>query len=287
MAVALSDPHFDVLAVTAVEGCVDAERVTKNVEDLVENFDPPKRPRLGAATRAEHAIAVDTRYLHGDDGLGNLFLGGSTHLNRVSSPKLIADLIRQYPGEITIVCLGPLTNVATVLARDPTLATGIDRLFIVGGSVNGIGNITPCAEFNMYFDPASAREVFHSAITKTLIPLDLTCQVDFGLDWLDDFSSSRNSSFLLPGLQHFFHNFRQHLARESIILNDAVGLMAALYPHFISTNDLAGDIEPAGDLTRGVTVFDRRDTPEWRSNMDVGMTIDADAIRRKISELLH
>lgn len=286
LCVALSDPRLDVVAVTAVEGCVDAEAVTRNVENLVENFDPEKRPRLGAASSAENAIAVDTRYLHGDDGLGDIDLKGSTHLNRVSSSKLIADLVRRYPGEITVICLGPLTNLAAVLAREPATATLIDRLFIVGGALNGIGNITPAAEFNMYFDPPSAREVFHSAITKTLIPLDLTSQVDFGLDWLEQFASASRCKFLLPGLQQFFLRYRQHLGRESILLNDAVGLLAATHPGLITTDDLAGDVEAVGDITRGVTVFDRRGTPEWRTNMDVGMTIDVDGIRDKLATLL-
>ena len=271
---------------TAVEGCVDADKVTRNVENIVENFDPEKRPRLGAAATADQAMAVDTRYLHGDDGLGNVELEGSTHLNRVSSSKLIADLVRSNPGEITIVCLGPLTNIATMLAREPATATMIDRLFIVGGSLHGIGNITPSAEFNMYFDPLSAREVFHSPITKTMIPLDLTSQVDFGIDWLERLSSSSRLSFLKPGLQHFYQRYRQHLGRESILLNDAVGMIAALYPDLISTIDLAGDVETSGEITRGVTVFDRRDAPEWKSNMDVGMTIDIEATRQKLESLI-
>lgn len=277
---------MEILAVTAVEGCVDAEKVTCNVENLVECIDPRKRPRLGAAISADQGIAVDTRYLHGDDGLGNIHFDGSSHLNRVTSPKLIADLVRANPGEVTIVCLGPLTNIATVLKREPAIATMIDRLYIVGGSLNGIGNITPSAEFNMYFDPLSARDVFQSAITKTLIPLDLTGQVDFGLEWLERFTTSRNSAFLAPSLQHFYFSFRQHLGRESILLNDAVGLIVALFPELMQTVDLAGDVEPHGEITRGVTVFDRRATPEWRTNMDVGISIEPEMVRQKLRQLL-
>lgn len=274
------------VAITAVEGCVDAERVTSNVENIVESIDPEKWPRLGAAKPAENAIAVDTRFLHGDDGLGNLSLTGSAHLNRINSAKLMGEQIRQAPGEVSIVCLGPLTNVNELLTRDPTTATLIDRLFIVGGSVEGIGNITPCAEFNMFFDPHSAREVFRSAITKTLIPLDLTRQVDFGLEFLDGIKSISPAAFLRSGLHYFFQSFRQHLARESILLNDAVGLVAALHDDLIKTEDLAGDIETAGELTRGMTIFDRRDTREWRTNMEVGTEIDVEKTQQRLTDLL-
>ncbi|MEC9093134.1 MAG: nucleoside hydrolase, partial [Planctomycetota bacterium] len=190
------------------------------------------------------------------------------------------------PGEVTIISLGPLTNIATVITREPTIATLIDRLCIVGGSLDGIGNITPTAEFNMYFDAKSAREIFRSAISKTMIPLNLTGQVEFGFDFLDHLSQKVVSSFLYPSVQHLFQNFRQHLGRETFLLNDAVGLIAAIYPELVETTDLAGDVEVAGELTRGVTVFDRRETREWKSNIDVGISIDAEMTQQKLIDLL-
>ncbi len=276
----------EVLAITAVEGCVDAERVTANLENIVEILDPPKRPRLGAASNADNANAVDTRYLHGDDGLGNVNLEGSTHLNRVSSDKLIVDLVRQFPGDISVVSLGPLTNISNALLREPSIATTIDRLYIVGGSLNGIGNITPNAEFNMYFDPQSARDVFNSAIAKTLIPLDITSRVDFGLEFYNNVSKSSCPEFLKNSLQHLFQTYRQQLGRESVLLNDAVGLVAALTPKLLETSDFAGDVETDGELTRGMTVFDRRVHREFRENMEVGTLLDGHAVRDLIEKII-
>lgn len=276
----------EVLAITAVEGCVDADRVTANLENIVEILDPPKRPRLGAASNADNANAVDTRYLHGDDGLGNVNLEGSTHLNRVSSDKLIVDLVRQFPGDISVVSLGPLTNISNALLREPSIATTIDRLYIVGGSLNGIGNITPNAEFNMYFDPQSARDVFNSAIAKTLIPLDITSRVDFGLEFYNNVSKSSCPEFLKNSLQHLFQTYRQQLGRESVLLNDAVGLVAALTPKLLETSDFAGDVETDGELTRGMTVFDRRVHREFRENMEVGTLLDGHAVRDLIEKII-
>ena len=283
---AFAIPDIEVLAITAVEGCVDANRVTANLENIVEVIDPPKRPRLGAAGIADNATAVDTRYLHGDDGLGNVNLEGSTHLNRVSSDKLIVDLVRQHPGDVSVICLGPLTNISNALLREPSIATTIDRLFMVGGSLNGIGNITPTAEFNMYFDPQSARDVFKSAIAKTLIPLDVTSRVDFGLEFYNKVSKSNCPEFLKSSLQHLFQTYRQQLGRESILLNDAVGMVAALTPSYLETSDYAGDVECDGELTRGMTIFDRRSHREFRENMEVGTMLDADATRNLIERLI-
>ncbi len=283
---ALSASGNDVLAVTAVEGCVDAERVTANVECIVENIDPKKIPRTGAAVAADHAIAVDTRFLHGDDGLGNVELKGSTFLHRVPSDKLIVDLLRKHPSEVSIICLGPLTNIARVLKLEPNVATLIDQLVIVGGSLDGIGNITPAAEFNMYFDPVSAREVFQSAITKTLIPLNLTRQVDFGFEFYNQISTASCPDFLKASIQHFFQSFRRQLGLESIQLHDAVGLVAALNPRLLSTSEFSGDVEPGGEITRGVTVFDQRPHREWQSNMSVAVEMDTQQVYEELIELI-
>ena len=110
--------------------------------------------------------------------------------------------------------------------------------------------------------------------------------MDFGIDFLERVARSKRCSFLLPSMQHLFHSYRQHLGRESMLLNDAVGMAAAIYPGLIQTIDLAGDVEPGGELTRGATVFDRRDAREWRDNIDVGTTIDVELTRNRLMQLL-
>src|SRR5439155_8365021 len=140
------------------------------------------------------------------------------------------------------------------------LADLISRIVIRGGAINGIGNVTPCAEANIYADPAAARAIFRSPITKTLIPLDVTNQVVWTLDLLEklppDFS--RAGQLLRATLPYFFRSHRQHLGLESIRLPDAVGLCAVLHSELLRTEELTGDVEIAGEITTGMTVFDRR-----------------------------
>src|SRR5687767_7272834 len=152
LTMALFDPRLEVVAVTAVAGNVPAERATLNVQAIVERLDPPRYPRLGAATPAEDVPYIDARHLHGPDGLGGAGLAVSQLARQHPSEKLICDEVHAAPGDITLVCLGPLTNVARALARDSELADNIGRVIIMGGSVKGIGNVTPCAEFNIYAD---------------------------------------------------------------------------------------------------------------------------------------
>jgi purine nucleosidase len=276
LCLALFDPRLEVVAVTATPGNVDGHQATRNVQTLIEHLDPPKWPRLGAASITDHVPAAEARHIHGQDGLGDVGLVGAELHHPRPADKVIADVLRDMPGEVSIVTLGPLTNVARAIQRDPDLATMLDRIIMVGGSVSGIGNVTPSAEFNMFCDPEAARAVFRSRTTKTLIPLDVTTQVVLTFDLVDKLPSAttRAGSLLRKIVPFLYRAFRQELGREGILLHDAVGILATLQPELFETEDLAGDVEVAGDLTCGATIFDRRSRPEWRNNMEVATAID-------------
>ena len=266
----LFDPSLDVLAITATEGVVTADQSNSNLQLILAELDPDRYPRLGMASPCENAPPVNTSYLYGGDGLGNTGLEVSRLQHSLDSEKLIIDCVRANPDEVSIVCLGPLTNLAKAFRRDPALPTMVDRVVMTGGSFDGVGNIQPMAEFNFYFDPQSAREVFRSRTTKTLIPLDITRQVTFGLEILDKLREDTNVGFFLRQILSFaFRSYRQQLGQESITMNDAIGALGVLKPDLFAFEEFHGDVECKGELTRGVTVFDRRtnggESPEYGS----------------------
>ncbi len=285
----LFDPRVEILAITASEGSVTAAQANSNLQAILAEIDPDRYPRMGMAVASDEAPAINTTFLYGPDGLGNIGLEAPTKQHLQPSEKLIVDFARQYPGEVTLVTLGPLTNVARALSRDPTLPDLLNRIVITGGSVNGIGNITPAAEFNFYFDPAAARAVVQSRLTKSLIPLDVTRHVTFGLDFLNELppETSRIGCFLRQMLPYAFRAFRQQWGWECIALNDAVGALAVLEPELFGFVEMAGDVETEGELTRGATVFDRRMPAEWRNNMEVATSVRHDAARQAIIDLLQ
>ncbi len=271
LAMALFHPELDVVAVTAVAGVASAAQSSRNVQALLERLDPPRYPRLGTAMDPDDGPVVDGRELHGDDGLGNVGFPVSQLHHQHASDKLIFDEVRAAPDEITIICLGPLTNLARAFKRDPDLPALINRLVICGGSFNGGGNITPAAEFNMYFDALSARSVLRAPITKLLVPLEVTRRARFTLDFIDKLpaDTTRVGSVLRQVLPFLFRSHHQILGRESIWLDDVVAIAAVLQPELFHTEDMAGDVEVRGELTLGATVFDRRPKPQWRNNMEV------------------
>lgn len=281
---ALFDPRLEVQAITAVEGNVRAQQSSRNIQAIIDQLDPPRFPRLGVATPLDNAPCVDGRLFHGVDGLGNAgFVVAELH-HRHPAEKVICDVVRASPEEVTIVALGPLTNIARAFNRDPELVTLVGRIIMTGGSVDGIGNVTPAAEYNMYFDPRSARAVFRSPTTKTLIPLDVTRRVVMTLDFVDELpdQTSRVGGFLRRILPFSFRAHRQNAGLEGIHLQDAVAMLAAIHPELFETQEMAGDVEISGELTTGATIFDRRQIPGWRANMEVAINTDAAAVTDSI-----
>ncbi|MGE0536754.1 MAG: nucleoside hydrolase [Pirellulales bacterium] len=288
LALALFDPRLEVEAVTAVAGNVGPDRATRNVQAIVEQLDPPRLPRIGSASEPDHGVTVDRRQLHGADGLANTNFEVAELHHVHPSDKLIADVIKTYPADVTVVCLGPLTNVARALRRMPDLPEQIDSLLIMGGTLGCAGNVTAAADFNMYFDPESAREVFRTPCVKTLVPYDITSQVLLTYDLLDQLPPevTRVGRLLRRILPHAYRAHHQILGFEGVHVHDAVALMALTDPELFSATPMYGDIETRGELTMGATIFDRRRNSEARPNLNLVTECDATAIRERLTKRL-
>ena len=286
---ALSSSELEVVAVTAVGGNVAPGQATRNAQAIVEQLDPPRWPRLGAASDPDNRLAVDRRNLYGADGLGGASFVVAERQHLLPSEKVICDQVRDAPHEVTIVALGPLTNIARAFIRDPELPALVGRIVIMGGTVAGPGNVTPAAEFNMYCDPVAAQVVFRSPSTKTLIPLDVTNRIELSYDLFHKLpdESTRVGRLLQQILPPVFRGYRQQFGLEGIHVHDTVTLMAVVCPELFTTKPMAGDVETQGELTLGATVFDRRRVPAWRHNMEVAVDMQKDAIIEAILEGLN
>lgn len=279
LAMALFDPRLDVVAVTATSGNVPADQATRNVQAIVEQLDPPRLPRIGAAREPDVGSMADARHIHGNDGLANTGFQVAELHHRHASDKVIVEEVRAAPDAVTIIALGPLTNIARALSRDPELASMIGSIYMMGGALS-VGNVTPAAEFNVYCDPESAQMVFRSATTKTLIPLETTSKVVMTYDQLDGLPGEETppGKFLRDILGFAFRTHRNVLGLEGVHVHDAVALVAALHPELFVTEEIAGDVETRGELTAGSTIFDRRSAPSWRPNMEVALDVEAPAV---------
>src|SRR4051794_40116610 len=177
IALALHDPQLDVLGLLATAGNVGADQATSNVHVLIDQLDPPKWPRLGAAPPVDYEI--DGTALHGPDGLGGVTFECTKLHSPIQSDKLFTELVREAPKEVTVINLGPLTVLARALALDPEWPNLVERVVCLGGAWHEPGNASAVPEFPFPCAPPSARRVLRCGAPITLIPLDVTRKVVF------------------------------------------------------------------------------------------------------------
>ncbi len=284
LALALFDPELDVVAVTATGGNVPPAMATTNVQKVIEQLDPPRWPRMGAAP-LDNPLPVNTMHLNGSDGLGQSDLPVAGLANLHPAEKVLTDELRADPEMVTILALGPLTNIAHVLHRESQMASRVGRLIVGGGCVAAAGNVTPCAEFNIYSDALAARQVIRSPMTKMILPLDVTHQLLFTFDLLEQLPSdaSKGGAFLRNILPYAFRAYRQFLGLEGVYLNAAVAVVLAAHPElFEMDEEMACDVEVEGELTMGTTVFDRRNIRQWRPNCDLAVGVQVAEVKAEI-----
>ncbi|MFM8735144.1 MAG: nucleoside hydrolase [Pirellulales bacterium] len=276
---ALFDPRLEVLAVTAVGGSAGAAQATSNLQSLVAFLDPPRLPRLGIAP---DDVAPPERpfSLHGADGLGGFALPRvQLHGGHVAE-KVIWECLRAHPREVTILALGPLTNLFRVFRRDPSIVEILGGMVISGGTAHGSGNASPVADFNFFCDPLAARHVIGEPVAKTLVPLETSGQVLFGFDLLEKLPRefSRAGMLLRGTLPHAFRAHRQILGSEGILLHDVVALVALTHPELFERTPVVADVETTGQFTSGMLVIDRRQNRSSRPNADLLVGCDSAAV---------
>ena len=288
LCLALGDPRLDVVAVTATGGNVSPDQATRNVQALVEQLDPERWPRLGAAD-PDQILRTDSRQLCGEDGLcgSEMRVAELHHLH--PSKKVIADEIRSAPSDVTIIAGGPLSNIAAVLKVEPDLAMQVRHLIIVGGTYQGPGDVTAAAEFNIFCDAQAAQFVLRLPLTKTLLPLDVSSSVALDFDFLDQLpkDSTRTGRVLRAILPAAYRAFRRKLGLEGIFVPEVMAVVAALHPELITTEPMHCDVEIAGELTHGATVFDRRHNTSAQPNMDVVVDLDRQRAIDCLTQSLH
>jgi inosine-uridine nucleoside N-ribohydrolase len=287
IALALKDPEVDVVGLAATAGNVDFEQATRNVHIIVEQLDPPRWPRLGKALPVEYPI--DGRPLHGPGGLGGVTFPCAPLHHAHWSDKLIVDLARQHPKEVTVICMGPLTVLARALDRDPELPALIHRVICLGGSWHEPGNASPVAEFHFFCDPLAARTVLRSETSLTLIPLDMMRKVLFSPKDLLELPEpeSRTSRFLHQIVPFGIGATSNLYGIEGFHLKDLLGLIAVVLPGSVTTRSLPVDVETTGELTRGMSVVDARPLTKARSNVELAVGVDVQAVRDYIGRVLR
>jgi inosine-uridine nucleoside N-ribohydrolase len=287
LSLACHDPELDLLAVAATAGNIDAQQATQNVHVVIEQIDPPRWPRVGAALHVEYD--VDGTRLHGPGGLGGITFPCAQLHHPHQSDKLISDLVRQFPKEVSLIVLGPLTTLARAIDRDPELPALLQRVVCVGGSWQEPGNASAVAEFHFYCDPPAARQVLKCGAPLTLIPLDVSRKVLFSPGDLLELPApeSRACRFLRRIVPFGIGATSNLYGIEGFHLKDVLGLIALAIPNALTTRPAFVDVETRGELTRGMTVVDARAGGKNAPNVDMAVSVETAAVRDYVDQTLR
>jgi inosine-uridine nucleoside N-ribohydrolase len=228
----------------------------------------------------------DAAHIHGDDGMGNLSRTLPEPKRRVSearrSDDIIIEKLNAAPGEIILVAVGPLTNLAAAEEKAPGILRKAKEVVIMGGAFRQQGNITPCAEFNIYCDPEAAQKVFASRDDIVVLPLDITEKVTFTTERagtvLETAPESRIARFIVDLCRFMAKTSMSYRSTEGIRgfhVHDATTLAYLFYPETLSFRRARVRIETKGEWTRGQTVFDDRHVVKTEANAWVATQVDA------------
>ena len=285
IAAALIDPNLDVLLVAGVAGVEPPEATDQCLHALVEQIDPPRLPRYGAAPPRAAAAATGS---WPKQGLGKSKLNTCGLHHPRSAEKLIAETVHQQPGEVTVLALGPLTTLALAFDRDRELPRMLKSLILVGGVGSGPGNLGANIEFHFGCDPCAARQVLQVETPKTLIPLEISQSILFAPTELNTLTQGGSAAcrVLRTLLPLGIHNLAQEQGLEGLYLPDIFGVACAANPGWFKSKPVTADVETRGELTCGMVVLDNR---RVRKPPNVDWTYEADtaAVRGYLLQTLN
>lgn len=275
---ALASPEVQVEAVTVTSGnCTTAQGVINalSVLELAGAAHVPVAPGVEVPLIRPPLTAPET---HGETGLGYA---------RLSSPRqgpakqhavdLLIERIMAAPGEITLVAVAPLTNLALAIRREPRIVQAVHEVIIMGGAIRHEGNTTPLAEFNVYVDPHAAHIVYHSGMPITLVPLDVTYQcvlTQAEVDYLLAIDSPI-TRFIADATRFYMEFHDQYQSIQGCVINDPLALALTFAPDLVETQALYVTVDTQSSLSLGKTIADFYRAWQKPPNMQVAFKVQA------------
>ena len=283
---ALSHPEIEVLGITTVFGNVPIDIATKNALILSEKSGLNTPVYTGASKPQQRIVGNFPTFIHGNDGFGNINHSKSQLTkSNIDAENFIIQSVQNYPCQVNIIAVGPLTNIGNSLKKKPSIAKTIKSITLMGGSWMAGGNITPVAEANIYNDPEAADTVFNSGVPITMVGLDVTHKVFLSDNNILKLSLMDNhSGKFLKKISNFYINFyRETKNMDGCFFHDATAVIAFTNPELFEFKKGKVFVSK-DDLTRGQTVvFDRHREHETlpaddRKNINIANDVNSEKV---------
>jgi purine nucleosidase len=260
---ALNSPEFKVEALTIPAGNVEE---WQGLENALEIVSLARRCDVVVAGGAKHPLnqkLITAQFWHGKNGLANVELPPSDcKADPRFGPDLIIELVHKYPHEITLIPVGPLTNIALAVSKDPSIAGLVKDIVIMGGSISG-GNVNGAAEANIYNDPEAAQIVFNAGWMVTMVGSDVGEKTLITRKYLAELQSSHGpQSDFIAKIADFYLNRSEKSGYAGAPMYDPLAVGIALDPTLGTLKEMHVDVETKGEFTRGETVANRMGSNE-------------------------
>jgi purine nucleosidase len=258
----LAHPEVELALVGSVSGNTDAVTAAANARDLLGLFGRPEIPvAVGSTDFLTHPYSGGAPQVHGSNGIGGVELphSGAPYAPRSAAEELVA-LARARPGELHVLAIGPLTNLALALQLDPELASLVADVVIMGGAALAPGNVTAAAEANIHNDPEAAAAVFAAAWDVTIVPLDATMFQRFEQDDLEALLAGGPGAHALGQMLGTYYGFyHEHFGRPSSALHDPLAAAVLTGEAVVSREARVRVVVDTGEGPgRGQTIADLR-----------------------------
>jgi inosine-uridine nucleoside N-ribohydrolase len=260
---ALNSPELKVEALTVVPGNVEAWQGLENALKLVSLAG---RCDVAVAGGAQHPLnqkLITAQFWHGKNGLAGVELPASKcKADSRFGPDLIIELVHQHPHEITLIPVGPLTNIALAVSKDPSIVPLVKDIVIMGGSISG-GNVDGAAEANIYGDPEAASIVFNAGWIVTMIGSDVGERTIMTRKNLADLQAQHGpESDFISRLADFYITRSENSGYSGAAMYDPLAVATVIDPTLVTLKDMHVDVETRGEFTRGETVANRMGSNE-------------------------
>jgi inosine-uridine nucleoside N-ribohydrolase len=282
---ALASPEVELLGVTTVAGNATLDKTTRNALVTLELAGRSDVPVAAGSEQPLRRPLVTAEHVHGTTGLDGPHISDpSTPPHALGAVPFLVELLQAAETPVTLIPVGPLTNIARLLTGHPEVIDRIERIVLMGGAI-GLGNITPAAEFNIFVDPEAAAVVFGAPIEVTMIGLDVTHHARLGPAHADALrQAGRCGRFVAELLDYFIPNYRRRMGFDGAPIHDALAVARVIWPDLVSTELLAVEIDTTDGPSAGRTLVDRYRVTGRPPNVGVGMTVDSERFARLLVE---
>ena len=256
LALALRQPEIDLEAVITVAGNVSLELTTRNTLTVLDWLGAGHVPVAMGADGPLHGAVCEASHWHGPDGLGGARLPEPSRRAMRDGVGYLVERVTAEPGEITLVCTAPLTNLAHAIQRAPAFVQAVRQVVLMGGAARPPGNVTPTAEFNIYADPHAAALVFEQDWPLVMVGLDVTNQVVLTRAERQSLAgrSTPEAVLVYEVTRHLF----EVRGVETMALHDPLAVGVAVRPDLVGSVARDVAVETRGEHTLGQTVVDLR-----------------------------